>query len=222
MAKLSKRQKMMISAYVDNELKAGEQIAELLIDNAQARQWLCQIQLQKQKLAAINNPLTPTANFASRVSLAVSQQQQLDKTTASKPKWQLNFFSANRLLPAAALLASFGLILLTSFNLDAPHNSKHGQPLSATADQHPATELAAEYNQLSEQQNAQLAQIEYGDNLVVKIPTVGDYGQQQATWHSENAQQQLDRYLLEHSEYAIASGYNSVVPYMRLAGYAYE
>ncbi len=204
--------KQQISALADGECEDAQAAIDHLLSDAAAREQWADIHLNRALLAG-DLQRKASAGFAARLAVALEAEPVVlaPRNTAATPAQRkpqaaavLRFF---RPLMGVALAAS--VAALTVFSVDFLN--------SDTSQQTGAPALAS-----AESATAPRVELARSQPAIVPVAFTGAYDAEDRTYwqgSDESMQDELNRYLANHSEYANPGGYQSMVPYVRLAGY---
>lgn len=223
MSMLTEEQKVMISAYADGESDAPEAVVELLLNNTQAQAWLQSIQQQKQQLTQLQTSIMASASLFDRVSRAIDDEEtyQISPSPIAANVAQNDVAVPwyNRwLMPAGGLAVAATVAAVTVFSVQNINDSNGQVPYANAPMAALETMSSAEPSATSVPPNG-FATVANQESSVNMVGIYEEAGKTYWEGSDQAVQHELNRYLVDHSEYATPGGFNSIVPYVRIAGY---
>lgn len=190
-----------ISALLDGELESAQSTIDYLLQDEQARDVWQSMQLTKD-IAHNSIERQASAGFSAGIMSALEDEPSILVPEARRSVVAAKKSSATVLpflRPVAGLAVAATVAAVTIFSFD---NLGAGQPqLSGSA-------LATVVPSLAP--------------AVVPVAFTGTYDSSDRTYwkgSDEGMQDELNRYLVDHTEHSNPGGYQSMVPYVRVAGY---
>ena len=189
-----------ISALMDGELESAQSTINYLLEDEQARDAWQSMHLARD-VAHNSVERQASASFSSNIMAALDAEptvlvpQPKQAVEESKAATVLSFFK-----PVAGLAIAATVAAVTIFSFD---NLGSGQP------------------QLIPPSVATLAPSLVPAPAVVPVAFTGTYDASDRTYwqgSDEGMQDELNRYLVDHTEHSNPGGYQSMVPYVRVTG----
>ena len=199
--KISEQHLENISALMDGDLDSAEATLDYLLSNEEARDVWQSMHLSKD-IACNNIERKASPGFAAGImtaladepSILVPQAKSEAVVSSQKSAVVLPFL---RPVAGLAIAATVAAVTILSFdNIGAPQSPVSGPAVATLA---PSASPA-----------------------VVPVAFTGTYDASDRTYwkgSDEAMQDELNRYLVDHTEHSNPGGYQSMVPYVRVAGY---